>query len=143
MKIEFKIATLEDLLAMIKAGDALFDYLVKPERAQEFFNDPRHHLILAYYEDQIVGMASRLHYLHPDKDPQLFINEVSVIEAFQNQKIARRLVKYLCDYGKKLGCNEAWIATEKSNIPAQKAYLAAGGIEDSEAIVLFDFDLKQ
>ncbi len=67
--------------------------------------------------------------MHPDKDPQLFINEVSVIKAYQNEGIGRKLVKCLCKYGKELGCAEAWIATEKSNIPAQKAYLSAVGLK--------------
>lgn len=140
--ITIKIASLDDLTAMIKAGDSLFDYAVKPDRATEFLNDPRHHLVLAYHNEDVIGMASGLHYVHPDKDQQLFINEVSVIEPFQNKGIGRQLVKYLCDYGKKLGCIEAWVATEKSNIPAQKAYLAAGGIEDPEDAVVFTFDLK-
>ncbi len=70
------------------------------------------------------------------------MNEVGVVDEFQNQGIGRRLVQQLCDYGKtRLGCKEAWVATERSNIAAQKAYLAAGGVEDKEPIVLFLFEL--
>ncbi|GAA4274718.1 GNAT family N-acetyltransferase [Aquimarina gracilis] len=143
MKITYKTATLDDLEAMIKVGDTLFDYPIKPERAQEFLSDPRHHLLLAYHENTIVGMASGLHYVHPDKDPQLFINEASVVESYQNKGIGRALIQQLCEYGKNLGCKEAWVATEKSNLPAQRAYLAANGIQDIEEIVLFEFNLKE
>ena len=142
--ITIQLATENDLDAMIQVGDTLFDYPVKTNRAKEFLNDPRHHLVLAYDQDQLVGMASGFHYIHPDKDPALFVNEVSVIETHQNQKIGRSLVLFLCNYAKTaLGCHEAWIATESGNLPAQKAYLAAGGIQDPESIVLYAFDLNQ
>ncbi len=139
--IVLKLATIKDLHAMQKAGSTLFDYDVKPNRAKEFLADPRHHLALAYYHDVIIGMASGFHYVHPDKEPALFVNEVSVIEKYQNNQVGRNLVTYLCNHAKQLGCEEAWIATEKSNIPAQKAYLAAGGKEDEESIMLYTFDL--
>ncbi len=140
--IVLKLATIKDLPAMQEAGSTLFDYDVKPNRAKEFLADPRHHLALAYYHDVIIGMASGFHYVHPDKEPALFVNEVSVVEEYHNRGIGRNLVTYLCDYAKNnLDCTEAWIATEKSNIPAQKAYLAAGGKEDEESIVLYTFDL--
>ncbi len=138
--IEIRLATIDDLVAIEKVGDSLFDHPVKRNRAIEFFNDPRHHLILAFTGDEVVGMASGLHYVHPDKDPELFMNEVGVIEAFQNQGIGRALVKFLLAYAKKLGCKEAWIGTEKSNTAAQKCYIAAGGEPNDEPFTLFEFD---
>lgn len=136
-----RIATLEDLAAMVKVGDKLFDNKIKPNRAKEFLEDPRHHLLIAYYHGKIVGIASAFHYVHPDKDPALFINEVGVIDDFQNKGIARNLVWHMKEHGKSLGCTECWVATEKSNLAAQKAYLAAGGKEDPESIVMYNFPM--
>jgi len=138
--IEIRLATIDDLAAMEKVGDDLFDHPIKRNRAIEFLNDPRHHLILAFKEDEVIGMASGFHYVHPDKDPELFMNEVGVVEAHQNQGIGRTLVKSLMDYAKKFGCKEAWIGTEKSNVAAQKCYIAAGGEPDDEPFILFEFD---
>lgn len=137
----YKLATMEDLPAMGEAGDLLFDYPIKRERAIEFLNDPRHCLILAYAEERAIGMASGFVYVHPDKDPTLFVNEVSVIEEYQNQGIGRTVVKQLIEHGKTLGCKEAWIATEESNLAARKAYLAAGGVEDQDLAVVIDFKI--
>jgi ribosomal protein S18 acetylase RimI-like enzyme len=86
-------------------------------------------------------MASGFHYVHPDKDPVLFVNEVGVMEAYQNQGIGRQMVKLLCEHGKKIGCKEAWVGTEESNISAKKAYLGADGIPDNEPFILFEFNL--
>ena len=137
--IDIRLASEADLPALIEAGDNLFDYEVKPERAREFFADKRHHLAIACYGDKIVGMASALDYVHPDKDPHLFINEASVIEEFQGQGIGRALIKFIVAYGSDIGCREAWVATEKTNLAARKAYVAAGGREDKEDIVLIEF----
>lgn len=86
-----------------------------------------------------MGMTSGFHYVHPDKDPSLFIDEVGVIDAFRNKGIARRLVEFLCSWGKELGCKEAWVITDGSNEAAKKAYTAAGGIQEDSNIVLFEF----
>ncbi|NHF58680.1 GNAT family N-acetyltransferase [Flavobacteriaceae bacterium TP-CH-4] len=137
--LEIKVATTEDLTALEKVGERLFDYPIKKERTVEFLSDPRHHLVLAYDGIQLVGMASGFHYVHPDKDPQLFVNEVSVLEGYRNRGIGRRLVQFLVKEGQRLGCVEAWVATEKSNRAAQKAYLAAGGTESRERVVLYGF----
>lgn len=135
-----KLADKSDLPAMIEAGDSLFDFSIKPERAKEFFQDQRHHLILAHYDNLLVGMVSAFDYVHPDKDPTLFINEASVIEEFQGQGIGRKLIESMCEHAKSIGCKDAWIATEKSNVAARKAYTYAGGIEDSEDVVLIEFN---
>lgn len=139
--LQLKVADKSDLPAMIEAGDELFDYAVKPHRAEEFLNDPRHHLILAYQDGKLVGMVSALDYVHPDKDTELFINEASVIDEFQGQGIGRELIKGMCTHAKNLGCSNAWVATEHSNTAARKAYANAGGTEDPESVVLIEFKL--
>ena len=138
--IEIRLATIDDLNAIEKVGDALFDHPIKRNRAIEFFNDSRHHLFLAFDGTEVVGMASGFHYVHPDKDPELFMNEVGVLEAYQNQGIGRTLVKHLWKHARELGCQEAWIGTEKSNIAAQKCYAGAGGEPDVEPFIIFEFE---
>lgn len=138
--IKFILATINDIPAMEKVGTKLFDNEIKPDRAREFIGDDRHHLFLAYFEDQIVGMVSGFHYIHPDKDPALFITEAGVIEEFQNRGIGRTLVNKVKEHGISLGCTDIWTATGPSNIPAQKCYKAAGGYEDEEQAVVFNFD---
>lgn len=136
-----RLATVDDLAALCTVQPGIFDYPVDHDLAVEFLADPRHHLALAFVEERIVGMASALHYVHPDKPPQLFINEVGVAPAFQRRGIGRRLVETLCGHGKSLGCSEAWVATEPANIAAKQMYATAGGIEEESPFVMFSFDL--
>ena len=143
MQIQYKLASMEDLPAMIRAGASVFDHPVKPDRAKEFLEDPRHHLVLAYHDSEIIGIASGFHYVHPDKDPILFVNEVAVQENYQANGIGRTLVRLLTDYRLEWGCQEAWIATEGNNYSARKAFVAAGGVETSERVVLIEYGLEE
>lgn len=137
--IRLALGTIHDLPALLEAGDKLFDFPVIEDSAKEFFADPRHHIALAHLNDRVIGMASAFHYVHPDKQAALFVNEVSVLEAFQHQHIGRALVKFIVEHGRNIGCNEIWVATEASNLAARKAYVAAGGKEDDEPVVLVTF----
>lgn len=141
--IQIRLASKDDLPALVAAGDMLFDYPVKVHRSHEYFSDPRLHLAIAMDQGKIVGMVSGVHYVHPDKEPELFINEASVLDNYQNKGIGQNLIKYIIGYARKeLDCKTAWVATEKDNIAARKAYRAAGGKED-ENIVFFEFDTSQ
>jgi len=135
-------------IRMLQAGDAsvlqrvaddVFDLPVDPHWSAEFLADPRHHLAVAIDGDLVGGMASGVHYIHPDKPPQLFINEVGVASSHQGRGIGRRLLDALLERGRALGCNEAWVLTDESNSIARKLYTRAGGRIDSEPAIMYTF----
>jgi GNAT superfamily N-acetyltransferase len=141
LNVDIRLATSDDSASLLAADAELFDYPVDPECTAEFLADPRHHIALAMCGCRVVGFASAIHYLHPDKAPHLFINEVAVLAEFRNQGIARGMVKLLCEHGRTLGCTEAWVATEPGNAAAHRTYSAAGGQAVEEKFVMFNFDL--
>lgn len=138
--IVIRVASATDLPALINVGDRLFDYPVQPECASTFLSDPRHHLVIAVYEQHIIGFASAVHYVHLDKQARLFINEVCVLSDYRNLGVATALISFLNDCARNLGCNNAWLITESSNMSAKKVYCAAGGQED-ESVALYRFAL--
>jgi ribosomal protein S18 acetylase RimI-like enzyme len=121
----------------------VFDDAPRPELTREFLTDPRHHLAVALSEDGlVVGMASGVHYVHPDKDPQMFINEVGVSPAYEGQGLGKRLIAALLERASALGCTEAWTATEPENSRAQALYSRTGGVKDQTPFVMFTFPLR-
>ncbi len=118
-----------------------FDNPVAPRLVREFLDDPRHHIVAALDGDRIVGMATAVHYVHPDKAAQLFINEVGVAESYHRMGIGGRLMDALLRHGRALGCTEAWVATEPDNTAARALYARAGGVEDSTPFVMYNFRL--
>jgi aminoglycoside 6'-N-acetyltransferase I len=120
----------------------VFDAEVVPALAREFLRDPRHHLAVAVEGRRVVGMASGVHYVHPDKPAQLFVNEVGVAAAHRRRGVGRRLLRALLARARELGCSEAWVATEPDNAAARALYAAAGGVEEPEPSVLYSFPLS-
>jgi GNAT superfamily N-acetyltransferase len=135
--VEFRLANLGDAAALADSVD-VFDDPVDAALAAEFLADPRHHLALAIEDGRIVGMASGVHYVHPDKAPELWVNEVGVAPAAQGRGIGRRVLRVLLDHGRALGCHEAWLLTDDSNAPARRMYAAAGGRESRQLMITFD-----
>ena len=117
----------------------VFDHPIDDRWASAFFADPRHHLAVAIDAGTVVGMASAVHYVHPDKPPELWINEVGVSEASRRQGLASKLLTCLMDHGRSLGCHEAWVLTEPDNEGARALYARNGGV--SEETVLYAWKL--
>jgi len=115
-----------DVILLDRLAPEVFDHDVQPDWCADFLADPRHHLVVARADDVVVGMASAVDYIHPDKAPQLFINEVGVSPAYRRQGIGRRLVERLVELATELGCTEAWVLTDAENAPANRLYAAAG-----------------
>lgn len=120
----------------------VFDDALRPEMVAEFLEDPRHHIVVATAGDTVVGFASAVHYVHPDKAPELWINEVGVSGAFRRRGIAARMLDVLLDHGRGLGCVSAWVLTEDDNLAALALYERAGGRRLVPDPVMFEFTLE-
>ena len=68
----------------------VFDHDIDPELADRFLRDPRHHLVAAIADDRPVGFVSGVDYWHPDKQREVWINEVGVASAWQNRGVGTR-----------------------------------------------------
>ena len=140
MTITVHVLGSDEAHVLANVAEDLFDHGIHPRWCAEFFADPRHHLVVALDGELVVGMASGVHYVHPDKGPELWINEVGVAASHHNQGIGRRLVTTLVDHARTLGCSEAWVLTSPTNEPAKRMYRAAGAVAD-ELSVMYTYRL--
>jgi aminoglycoside 6'-N-acetyltransferase I len=124
------------ILARVAPG--VFDNEIDTRWTAEFFADPRHHLAIALDHGVVVGMASAVHYVHPDKGPELWVNEVGVAPSHQRQGIGKMLLRALFAHGLTLGATTAWLGTEESNVAARRLYGSVGGEEATMMYVTFD-----
>jgi len=142
MEIEIKRLTQDDADALANIAPGVFDDPIAWERAREFLADPRHHLIVAIYDGVIVGFVSAVHYVHPDKPhPELWINEVGVADGYRGRGIGTAVIREALDVGRRLGCEEAWVLTERSNEAAMRLYTSNGGEAAPQDAVMFTFRL--
>lgn len=144
MEIKIQILQSGDDVFLDNLAPEVFDDPIIPNISQQFLADPRHHLAVALEGERVVGFASGVHYLHPDKPrPEFWINEVGVAPTHQGQGIGKDLLQALLAVAKGLGCAEAWVLTERDNLPAMRLYTALGGEEAPDEAVMFTFYLDQ
>jgi ribosomal protein S18 acetylase RimI-like enzyme len=141
VEIEYRTLRVGDGDVLSRVASGVFDNEIDKSLAEQFLADPRHHLAVAIAGDLVVGFASAVHYIHPDKAPEFFVNEVGVSPQYQRRGIATELMRVLLNVGKRLGCTEAWVLTEPTSTSAMRLYQTAGGTA-TEGYVMFTFPLN-
>ena len=141
MTIEFKVLGAGDEHILSQVAPDVFDSPVDERLTAEFLKDPRHHIAVAVDEGVVVGFASAVSYIHPDKPAELWVNEVGVTPTHRNRGIARSLLALLFGVGRQEGCATAWVLTERENSPAMRLYQSCGGEEAEGETVIFSFEL--
>lgn len=139
MEIRFLGPGDDALLARV--SDEVFDHAPRPDATAEFLSDPRHHLVVAIEAGQVIGFASGVHYVHPDKAPELWIAEVGVVPGQRRRGVAKSLMEALLDHGRVLGCVQAWVLTERDNHAARALYAGLEADEADEPVALYAWRL--
>ena len=141
MTLEIKILGADEADVLLIAAPGVFDNAVDAKLAHEFVADPHHHIAVALDNGVVVGFASAVDYIHPDKPRELWINEVGTAPTHQGQGIGKKVMAAILDHGRKLGCANAWVLTDTDNAAARALYRAAGGKELSTDTVHVEFEL--
>jgi aminoglycoside 6'-N-acetyltransferase I len=139
--VEVRLLTAEDIAVLHHVDPDVFDHPVQGPLAERFLATPDNRLAVATLSGVVVGMASAIAYVHPDKPRQLFINEVGVAGRVRGQGIGKRLVRALLEEGRRMGCVEAWVATEVGNEAARALYTSLAGVEDEDHAVVYTWPL--
>jgi aminoglycoside 6'-N-acetyltransferase I len=139
--IEVKLLSIEDLALLDRVEHGVFDYPVQRALAEQFLAAAGNFLAVAMLSGVVVGMASAIAYLHPDKPLQLFISEVGVAARVRGLGIGKRLVSALIEQGRRIGCTEAWVATEVGNAAARALYSSLNGVEDPDNAIVYTWKL--
>jgi aminoglycoside 6'-N-acetyltransferase I len=139
---DIRILSRDDRALLDRVDPDVFDDAVDTKSAALFLDDPRHILGVALDGDLIVGFVSAVEYFHPDKSaPELWINEVGVAGSHRRQGLAQRILSAVLDEGRKRGCTEAWVLTDRDNNAAMGLYASAPGALPPSDQVMFTFKL--
>ena len=143
MAPEIKILRSGDQAVLDNVAPGVFDTSLNPRLVSEFLGDERHHLVVAVDRGQVIGLVSGVHYVHPDKPSEMWINEVGVTASHQGQGVGKAMIQELLQHARRLGCREAWVLTDRTNHSAMRLYASTGGQEAPHDQVLFTFFLDQ
>lgn len=142
--MDFKIQLLDsgnsELLERLDPD--VFDNAIDALQLRDFLDDPRHFMFIAVVEGTVVGMASAVELFHPDKTPQVFINEVGVASAYRKQGIGRSLVQAVLDASRARGCVYAWLGTDIDNKAAQACFGSVPAGKEPQTFLLYEWELE-
>jgi ribosomal protein S18 acetylase RimI-like enzyme len=124
----------------VGAAAALFDHGLRADAVERFLTDERHHLLIAYRDDEAAGFVSGVEMTHPDKGTEMFLYELAVDEGLRSRGIGRALVTALADLARERGCYGMWVLTDDGNPAALRAYAAAGGVREQPDSVLLAWE---
>lgn len=141
MNVEIRVLAAGDEALLLAASD-VFDQDARPDLVAEFLADPRHHIAVATAGDRVVGFVSAVHYVHPDKEPQLWVNEIGVVPDYRAKGVGSELVRTMLAVGRTHGCSEAWVLTESDNEAAKHLYASTGGVQSTGDAVMFEFPIE-
>lgn len=129
-----------DAAVLDQVTDEVFDNPVDSAQTRAFLDTENHKIYVARDGDLVIGMATGVIMLHPDKPPQLFIQEVGVDPKWQRRGIGRRLTQALLEFAQDNGCTVAWLGTEHDNVPARALYARLKPTEE-DSFVMYSYDL--
>jgi ribosomal protein S18 acetylase RimI-like enzyme len=132
MAIEIKVLQRGDESILMNVAAEVFDNPIDPERTREFLEDPRHHIAVAIDDGLVVGFASAVHYIHPDKAPEMWINEVALAPTHRRRGLGKAVLNALFEVGRTYNCTAAWVLTYRNNAAALALYSSVGGTEGAD-----------
>ncbi|WP_043235967.1 GNAT family N-acetyltransferase [Bosea sp. LC85] len=131
MDVEIRRVTAADMALFDRVDEDVFDEPVDPARLRAYLASPGHLMLVGIRKGVVVAQVAAVIHRHPDKKTELYIDEVAVAPALQRQGLARRMLADMFDWGRELGCEEAWVGTELDNEPARALYeqpFGSGGV---------------
>jgi aminoglycoside 6'-N-acetyltransferase I len=134
MGIEVKVLQRGDDRVLMSVAAEVFDKPIDARLTKEFLEDPRHHIAVAIDGGLVVGFASGVHYIHPDKPAELWINEVAVAPTHRRCGLGKAVIRALLEVGRAHNCKVAWVLTDRSNVAAMALYSSVGGTEGADEL---------
>ncbi|NNL87975.1 MAG: GNAT family N-acetyltransferase [Marinicaulis sp.] len=96
MTIAVRSLTVSDFDALKNVADGVFDDPLVPSSAKSFLKNQDNYLVVAVDEDnadRVVGFASAVKYLHPDKEkPEMVVLEIGVAPPYRQQGAGKKIM---------------------------------------------------
>ncbi len=93
-------------------------------------------MVVATVEGQVIGMVTGVHFHHPDKPPQMWINELGMAGPFGRQGIATALVDAPSEHARDLACTEIWVIADPTDM-AEAFYTSLGWARTDQRLAMF------
>lgn len=117
----------------------VFDEAIDFAFVDAYLAAPNHILLVAMDGELVVGHIRGVIHVHPDRAPELYIDNLGVDDAYQRRGIATDLLAALRKIAATKGATELWVATEADNEGALAFYRSVG--MQGDGMVYFESDI--
>lgn len=108
-----------------------------------FLEDDNAYGFIAKDNNKVVGFAYGYNLTRPDGKTMFYLHSIGMLPNYQNNGYGSKLLSYIKEYSKKLGCKEMFVITDKGNPRACHVYEKLGGINDYEDEVVYVYDYEE
>lgn len=134
--MEYKILDKENLDLMENFID---DENTKYEKKNliKFLNEKNTIGFIAKDKRKIISFAYGYILLRPDGKMDFYLHAIDVMKEYQKNGYGTKMMNFIKEYIKNLGCRKMFLITNKSNISACKCYEKAGGINNTNDEIVY------
>ena len=139
--MEYKILEENDLELMkevLKDDNMIFNL----EYLNNFINSQNAYGFIAKEENKIVGFAYAYTLLRPDGKMMFYLHSIGILPNYQNKGYGSKLLHFIKEYSKKIGCSEMFVITDKDNTRACNVYEKLGGKNDHDNEIVYVYDYE-
>src|SRR4030095_2078597 len=122
-----------------RVAEDVFDEAIDPARLAAYVAEPGHLMVVAVSGGEVIGQARGMVHRHPDQPTELYIDNLGVTPARRREGLATRMLDELVDWGRSLGCEEAWVGTEVDNEAARTLYEGRGSAAETFVMYFYEF----
>ena len=139
--MEYKILEENDLELMkevLKDDNMIFNL----EYLNNFINNQNAYGFIAKEENKILGFAYAYTLLRPDGKMMFYLHSIGILPNYQNKGYGQKLLHFIKEYSKKIGCSEMFVITDKDNTRACNVYEKLGGKNDHDNEIVYVYDYE-
>lgn len=140
--MEYKLLEKNDLELM---EEVLIDdnMIFNTDYLNNFINNKNTFGFIAKDENHIVGFAYAYTLLRPDGKTIFYLHSIGMLPKYQNNGYGSKLLSFIQDYSKNIGCSEMFVITDKGNPRSCHVYEKLGGKNDCENEVVYVYDYEK
>jgi GNAT superfamily N-acetyltransferase len=93
--------------------------------------------------NKIIGFAYCYTLLRPDGKTMFYLHSIGMLPNYQDKGYGSKLLSFIKEYSKEIGCSEMFLITDKGNPRACHVYEKLGGKNDYKDEIVYVYDYEK
>lgn len=94
-------------------------------------------------DNKIIGFAYCYTLLRPDGKTMFYLHSIGMLPNYQDKGYGSKLLSFIKEYSKEIGCSEMFLITDKGNPRACHVYEKLGGKNDYKDEIVYVYDYEK